>query len=99
MKLQVKLMNSERIAFYVEHGHGIIASVDAGILWGRASDYGKGHAIVVYGTIHSNVSGKLIGFVVCDTGSGNMKQYVSMQDFNRMYYIDRGINVTVEAIR
>lgn len=96
---RVELASTKEIASYVEHGHGIIVSVDAGFLWNRASDVGLGHAIVIYGTIHRASDGTLMGFVICDTGSGNMKQFITCTAFEKMFYYDRGINVTVEAIR
>lgn len=99
IKSKVELATTKDIAKYIEHGHGIIVSVDAGLLWNRTSDVGMGHAIVLYGTIHRASDGALLGFVVCDTGSGNMKQYVTCAAFEKMYHYDRGINLTVEAIR
>lgn len=99
VKARIELATPERIASYVERGHGIIVSVDAGLFWNNEPDIGVGHAIVLYGTIHQASDGALLGFVVCDTGSGNMKRFLSCSDFKRMYYYNRGINITVEAIR
>jgi len=99
IKSRIEIAESKAIASYIEHGHGVIVSVDAGLLWNRESERGIGHAIVLYGTIHRASDGVLMGFVVCDTGAGTMKRYLSRFDFERMFYYDRGINVTLEAIR
>ncbi len=99
IKSRVELATIKDIARYIEHGHGVIVSVDAGILWNRVTEVGIGHAIVPYGTIHRASDGALMGVVVCDTGSGNMKKYITCDDFGKMYYYDRGINITVEAVR
>lgn len=99
IKSRVELAKTKKIASYIEHGHGVIVSVDAGLLWNRTIDVGIGHAIVLYGTIHRASDGVLMGFVVCDTGSGNMKQFVTCGMFEKMFHYDRGINVTLEAIR
>ena len=99
LKSTVEMANRQELATYLEHGHGIIVSVDAGVLWNRPEDLGVGHAIVLYGTVHRASDGALLGFVACDTGSGNMKEYITCADFDRMYYYDRGINLTREAIR
>lgn len=99
VKSKVELARPKEIASYIEHGHGVIVSVDAGILWNRPSDVGMGHAIVIYGTVHRASDGVLLGFVICDTGAGNMKHFVTCAKFEEMYHFDRGINVTVEAIR
>ena len=99
VKSSIMDIDAKQLAYYVEHGHGVIASVDSGILWNRPSDIGIGHAIVIYGTAHRTDNGKLIGFVVCDTGSGNMRRLISYTDFAKMTNFSRGVNVTTEAIR
>ncbi|MBQ7642298.1 MAG: hypothetical protein IJS67_00195, partial [Clostridia bacterium] len=96
---KVEIADYKKIAHYIERGHGIIVSVDAGLLWNNTTDIGVGHAVVIYGTIHRANDGALIGFVVCDTGSGDMKKYLTCAEFERIYYYNRGINVTSEAIR
>ena len=99
IKSTVELAKPKDIAKYIEHGHGVIVSVDAGIFWGVPENLGVGHAIVLYGTVHRASDGALIGFVACDTGSGNNKDFVPIDIFEAGYNYDRGINVTTEAIR
>lgn len=99
VKSKVELADSKKIASYIEHGHGVIVSVDAGVLWNRTADVGTGHAVVPYGTVHRASDGELLGFVLCDTGSGNMKHFVTCSSFEKSYNYNRGINVTEEAIR
>lgn|GEM_PF-2242043 len=99
IKSKIVKTNLFEIASYVEHGHGVISSVNAGLLWNKTDDWGTGHAVMVYGTIHETDSGKLVGFVVCDTGSGDMKRVISIGDFAKMIYFERGVNITLGAIR
>lgn len=95
----IKQVDYRQLASYIEKGFGVIVSVDSGILWNRESDLGIGHAIVLYGTVHRASDGVLIGFVACDTGSGNMQKFLTCEDFLRMTNIDRGANITLRAIR
>lgn len=99
IKSKIEQLEQEQIAYYIEHGFGIIASVDSGLLWGRESELGVGHAIVPYGTIREASTGKLLGFVACDTGSGDMRRIISCDDYAKMSNFDRGINITQKAIR
>lgn len=96
---KIEQLDYKQLAFYIERGFGVIVSVDSGILWNRESDLGIGHAIVLYGTIHKASDGALIGFVACDTGSGNMKRFLTCEDYLRMTNVERGVNVTLRAIR
>ena len=95
----IKILSSEQIANYIERGHGIIVSVDAGVLWKKPEYVGVGHAIMAYGTIHKYDTGKLIGLIICDTGSGEMEFPLPIVLFDQMYNFERGANVTLEAIR
>lgn len=95
----IKILSSEQIANYIERGYGIIVSVDAGVLWKKPEYVGVGHAIMVYGTIHKYDTGKLIGLIICDTGSGEMEFPLPIVLFEQMYNFERGANVTLEAIR
>lgn len=96
---KIEQLDYKQLAFYIERGFGIIVSVDSGVLWNRESDLGIGHAIVLYGTIHKASNGALLGFVACDTGSGNMKRFLTCEEYLRMSNIERGVNVTLRAIR
>ena len=87
---------SNSIVNYIERGHGIIVSVDAGVLWKKHEYVGVGHAIMAYGTIHKYDTGKLIGLILCDTGSGEMEFPLPIVLFEQMYHFERGANVTLE---
>lgn len=63
----------ERLADCVEHGHGVIIEVNAGVLWNdaRAYDHGQpNHAIVVTGVSRDPSTGEIQGFYINDSGRG-----------------------------
>ncbi|MBO7196012.1 MAG: hypothetical protein J6V80_01630 [Clostridia bacterium] len=99
IKNDIKLVKPRDIAVYIERGHGVIASVDAGLLWDQPSHIGSGHAVLLYGSIHRASDGELMGYVICDTGTGDMCRFVSITAFDRMYNYNNGLNITAEPIR
>lgn len=61
----------EAIADYVEAGHGVNISVNAGYAWDDPNAIGDGtsnHSIVVTGTVWDPETGALKGLYVCDSG-------------------------------
>lgn len=60
----------EAIAKYVSEGRGVIISVDAGMLWQNPRFLNGLHAIVVT-SVKLDAEGRLMGFYICDSGSGN----------------------------
>ncbi len=61
----------DAIADYVEAGHGVNISVNAGYAWDNPDCIGDGssnHSIVVTGTVRDPETGELKGLYVCDSG-------------------------------
>jgi peptidase C39-like protein len=70
----------EQLAADVQRGHGVIAAVNAGVLWSEARALGHGqanHAITVTGIAREPYDGALQGFYINDSGSGLSAQFVS----------------------
>jgi hypothetical protein len=70
----------ERLAAAVQHGCGVIAAVNAGVLWSEARALGDGqanHAVTITGIACDPDDGALLGFYINDSGSGNSAQFVS----------------------
>jgi hypothetical protein len=64
----------------VQLGHGVIAAVNAGVLWGNARVLGNGqanHAVTITGTARVPYDGALQGFYMNDSGTGRSAQFVS----------------------
>lgn len=59
------------IARYVEQGHGVNISVNAGYAWDSPASIGDGcsnHSILVTGTAYDPYTGEFKGLYVCDSG-------------------------------
>jgi hypothetical protein len=70
----------ERLAVACQRGHGVIAAVNAGVLWGDASCLGNGqanHAVTVTGVARDPYDGALEGLFINDSGNGQSGQFVS----------------------
>jgi hypothetical protein len=70
----------ERLAIAVQGGHGVIAAVNAGVLWCDASCLGHGqanHVITITGVARAPYDGALEGFYINDSGTGQSAQFVS----------------------
>jgi hypothetical protein len=70
----------ERLALAVQRGHGVIAAVNAGVLWCDASCLGHGqanHVVTITGVARAPYDGALEGFYINDSGSGQSGQFVS----------------------
>lgn len=68
--------SAERLADCVEHGHGVIIGVNAGVLWNDANAFDNGQAnisVVVTGVARDPQTGDIQGFFVNDTGRDNPK--------------------------
>ena len=59
---------AEDLADVVESGRGVIAAVDAGMLW-EGFPYDSDHAITVT-SVERNADGKPVAFYICDSGTG-----------------------------
>lgn len=72
--------SAERVALAVQRGHGVIAMVNAGVLWSDPRVLGSGqanHAVTVTGIARHPYDGALLGFFINDSGSGKSGQFVS----------------------
>jgi len=70
----------ERLAVAVQRGHGVIAMVNAGVLWSDPRVLGHGqanHAVTVTGIARDPFDGALEGFYVNDSGDGESAKFVS----------------------
>jgi hypothetical protein len=70
----------ERLALAVQRGHGVIAMVNAGVLWSEPRVLGHGqanHAVTVTGIARDPFDGALEGFYVNDSGDGESGKFVS----------------------
>lgn len=61
---------AEDLADIVESGRGVIAAVDAGMLW-EGFPYDADHAITVT-SVERNPEGKPVAFYICDSGTGGI---------------------------
>ena len=69
----------EWLAGAVQLGHGVIAGVNAGVLWSNPRNLGTGeanHAITVTGVARDAGDGALLGFFINDSGTGKSAQFL-----------------------
>lgn len=99
---EFRKFDNEAIAQAIEDGRGVIAGLDAGTLWGdpKYTDtfFGRrvaNHAVTVTGAVRDADTGKVAGFFICDSGSGNACQYIDVDSFNKMCRNTRGGSVVV----
>jgi hypothetical protein len=70
----------ERLALAVQHGHGVIAMVNAGVLWSDPQALGHGqanHAVTITGIARDPYDGALLGFYINDSATGRSGEFVS----------------------
>jgi len=97
----------EALARYVEAGHGVNISVNAGYAWDDPNCIGDGtsnHSIVVTGTAWDPDTGELKGLFVCDSGRTDINSkamFLSAEVLQDAYLDAPGCYalVTTEAIR
>lgn len=71
----------ERLAVACQRGHGVIAAVNAGVLWSDARCLGHGqanHVVTVTGVARDPYDGALAGLYINDSGNGQSGQFVSL---------------------
>jgi hypothetical protein len=71
----------ERLAVACQRGHGVIAAVNAGVLWSDACCLGHGqanHVVTVTGVARDPYDGALAGLYINDSGNGQSGQFVSL---------------------
>lgn len=81
------LSDLESLSFMVEQGHGIIAEVNAGVLWNDARAWDNGgmnHAIVITGVARNPDSGNIEGFFINDSGRSSLVDSARFVDSSTM---------------
>jgi hypothetical protein len=92
----------ERLAVAVQHGHGVIAMVNAGVLWSDPDALGHGqanHAVTVTGVARDPYDGALLGFYINDSGNGQSAQFVSMHLMTTAFEHEGGFCVVTDSAR
>jgi hypothetical protein len=72
--------SAEQLADAVQGGHGVIAAVNAGVLWSDPSVLGHGqanHVVTVTGVARDPYDGAVQGFYINDSGNGQSAQFIS----------------------
>ena len=72
--------SAEQLADAVQGGHGVIAAVNAGVLWCDPSVLGHGqanHVVTITGVARDPYDGALQGFYINDSGNGQSAQFIS----------------------
>jgi ribosome-binding protein aMBF1 (putative translation factor) len=91
----------EDLASEVEHGHGVIASVNAGYLWNDAGKIESGnhnHAITVTGVARDPHTNQIQGFFINDSGTGNSSEFVTAKTMEKAWLLHGvGVSVVTEA--
>jgi hypothetical protein len=90
----------ERLALAVQHGHGVIAMVNAGVLWSdpRALWNGQGnHAVTVTGIARHPYDGALQGFYINDSGNGQSGRFVSAHLMTTAFERTGGVCVVTDT--
>jgi hypothetical protein len=73
--------SAEELAGAVQDGHGVIAAVNAGVLWSDQAVLGHGqanHVVTVTGIARDRYDGALLGFFINDSGNGQSAHFVSL---------------------
>jgi hypothetical protein len=91
----------EDLASEVEHGHGVIASVNAGYLWNKAGCVETGnhnHAITVTGVARDPHTNQIQGFFINDSGTGESGKFVTAKTMEKAWLLHGvGVSVVTEA--
>jgi hypothetical protein len=73
--------SAEQLADAVQRGHGVIAALNAGVLWCDPGVLGHGqanHVVTVTGIARDPYDGALLGFYINDSGNGQSALFVSV---------------------
>jgi hypothetical protein len=92
----------ERLALAVQLGHGVIAMVNAGVLWSDPRGLGHGqanHAITITGIARDRYDGALLGFYINDSGTGQSGQFVSAHLMKTAFEREGGFCVVTDCAR
>lgn len=93
----VNLRNVYDLADRIESDRSVIIGVNAGVLWDDIRYYGTGepnHAIVPTGVVRdANDYKNILGFYINDSGTGQSKQFIPINQFEEMWRKSDGIAV------
>jgi hypothetical protein len=92
----------ERLAVACQRGHGVIAAVNAGVLWADACCLGDGqanHGETVTGVARDPYDGALEGLYINDSGSGQSGQFVSLHLMTTAFVRTGGFCVITDGTR
>jgi hypothetical protein len=90
----------ERLALAVQLGHGVIAMVNAGVLWSDPGSLGHGqanHAVTITGLARDRYDGALLGFYINDSGTGLSGQFVSAHIMTTAFEHEGGFCVVTDG--
>jgi Peptidase_C39 like family len=83
----------EDLAVFLEQGHGVIAEVNAGVLWNDPNKYGAGyanHAIVITGVARDPQTDAIQGFYINDSGTGDSARFVDVKTMKGAWNVPDG---------
>jgi hypothetical protein len=93
----------QKLADNIERGHGVIAAVDAGVLWDDANylaqDGGTNHAVVVTGVAREPGTGALQGFYINDSGTGKAAQFIDVKLMQEAWAAPGGTTTVTDDVR
>jgi hypothetical protein len=95
----------EELAGFVEGGHGVIAGVNAGVLWDDAGAYDTGqsnHAVVVTAIARDRETGELLGLFINDSGRGvaeDAGRFVDTARFEQCHLGAGGMVVVTDTVK
>jgi hypothetical protein len=92
----------DRLAQAVQGGHGVIAMVNAGVLWSDPRVLGHGqanHAITITGIACDPYDGALFGFYINDSGDGQSGRFVSAHLMTSAFEHEGGFCVVTDSAR
>jgi hypothetical protein len=94
-------LSLEDLASAVEHGYGVIASVNAGYLWNELDCVCNGahnHAITITGVARDPRTNQIQGFFINDSGNGESDEFVTAETMERAWLL-RGLGVCIVTER
>jgi hypothetical protein len=90
----------DQLAASVQAGRGVIAAVNAGVLWSDPGVLGHGqanHVVTVTGVARDPYDGALQGFFINDSGNGRSAQFVSAHLMTTAFARTGGFCVVTDA--
>jgi Peptidase_C39 like family len=91
----------EQLAGEVEQGHGVIASVNAGVLWGQpqyVEGGGDNHAVTVTGVARDPDTGAIQGFYINDSGTGKSAEFIPAATMEKAWQDTGGVSVVTDSV-